>query len=71
MPIFEFECQTCGTPFEELLRSSSAISGVVCPDCGSPQVRKKMSTIAARTSGSSSFSFSSSSSASSCSSGST
>ena len=70
MPIFEFECQTCGTPFEELLRSSSIVE-VSCPDCGSPQVRKKISTIAARTSGKNSFSFGASSAGSSCATGST
>jgi putative FmdB family regulatory protein len=70
MPIFEFECQTCGAPFEELVRSSSAISDVTCPDCGGSQVRKKVSTFAAKVSGGSSYSFGSSASAS-CSTGST
>lgn len=70
MPIFEFECKTCGTPFEELVRSSEAISNVSCPDCGSTQVRKKVSTFAAKVTGKSSFSLGSSSSAA-CSTGST
>lgn len=70
MPIFEFECQTCGTPFEELIRSSSTIEGVTCPDCGSPQIRKKISMIAARKPAKSSFSFGSGSSSPGCSTGS-
>lgn len=69
MPIFEFECQECGKPFEELVRSSSAISEVYCPKCGSPEIRKKVSTFASRISGGSSFSLGSS--AASCGSGST
>ena len=70
MPIFEFVCSDCGQPFEELLRSSSAIAEVTCPNCGSPDIRKKLSTFAARVSGGSSFSLGASPAAS-CSSGST
>ncbi len=57
MPIFEYQCQTCGTPFEELILSSAAVAEPACPDCGSNQVRKKVSTFAAKVSGKSSFSF--------------
>ncbi len=46
MPIFEFVCQECGTPFEELLRSSSAVAEVSCPFCESTQVTKQISTFA-------------------------
>ncbi|RPI88399.1 MAG: zinc ribbon domain-containing protein [Chloroflexi bacterium] len=70
MPIFEFVCSECGRPFEELVRSSSAVDGVICPTCGSTEVKKKISTFASKISGGSSFpSFSTS--ASSCSTGST
>lgn len=68
MPIFEFVCSDCSKPFEELLRSSSAASEVVCPSCHSQNVKKKISTFAAKVSGGSSFSFNS---ASSCSTGGT
>ncbi|HEX9618125.1 MAG TPA: zinc ribbon domain-containing protein [Anaerolineales bacterium] len=54
MPIFEFICQECGRPFEELVRSAGVVAEVVCPDCGSPQVKKKISTFAARVVGTSS-----------------
>jgi putative FmdB family regulatory protein len=69
MPIFEFVCEQCNMPFEELVRSSNSVEGVVCPKCSSPQVKRKISTFASKISGGSSFSMSSA--ASSCSTGST
>lgn len=71
MPIFEFVCEDCGEPFEELLRSASAIDEVTCPRCHSEQVRKQISTIAARVTGKSGASFAPSTSAAACSTGST
>jgi putative FmdB family regulatory protein len=49
MPLYEFECQSCAEPFEELVRTSTAIKDVTCPNCGSHQVKKKLSTFAAKT----------------------
>ena len=63
MPLFEFVCSDCHRPFEELVRSTSAISEVTCPKCGSSQVNKKISTFASRVSGGS-FSLGASSAAS-------
>ena len=73
MPLFEFVCTDCGRGFEELVRSSTAISEVTCPICHSAQVKKKVSTFASKVSGGGSLSFGSSnySSASSCSTGGT
>lgn len=51
MPLFEFVCADCSRPFEELVRSASAISEVTCPSCGSSLVSKKISTFASRGSG--------------------
>lgn len=68
MPIFEFVCDECGQPFEELLRNTDAISRLTCPKCGSSQVKKKLSTFASKVSGGASFS-SGSSSASACNTG--
>ena len=48
MPIFEFICQECGSPFEELVRSSSAIGEVSCPFCESSKVAKQISTFASK-----------------------
>ena len=69
MPIFEFVCSQCGNPFEELVRSSSAVDEVICPACHSTDVRKKVSLFASKSTGGSSFTFSNTSSA--CSTGST
>ncbi len=63
MPIFEFVCQECGSPFEELVRSASATEEVTCPFCESDQVAKQISTFASKINGASS-SFSSAASAS-------
>ena len=51
MPIYEFVCTECGHPFEELVFGMNT-SGVVCPTCGSEQVKKKMSTFASKSAGS-------------------
>ncbi len=50
MPIYEFVCQDCEQPFEELVFGSQ-IDGVVCPACGGHQVRKKMSSFASKIGG--------------------
>ncbi len=66
MPIYEFDCKECGEKFDKLVRSSAAQSEVVCPSCGSDEVKKRMSLFAAAPSGGSSSSL-----GSSCSTGST
>ena len=68
MPIFEFVCQDCGKPFDELGRSASAVSEVACPACHSAHVKKQISTFASKVAGGGSFSFASAP-ASSCSTG--
>lgn len=69
MPIFEFVCNDCGQPFEDLIFGSS-IEGVICPACGSEQVKKKMSTFASKIGGDGASLSLGSSSAASCSTGS-
>lgn len=54
MPIFEFVCQECEAPFEELVRSATAVDEVACPFCESDKVAKQISTFASKVSGSSS-----------------
>ena len=44
MPIFEYECSSCGKEFELLLRNSSVTPE--CPDCNGTELRKKMSAFA-------------------------
>jgi putative FmdB family regulatory protein len=50
MPIFEFVCKECELIFEELIFGVKT-DGVVCPSCGSEQVRKKMSTFSSKSGG--------------------
>ena len=50
MPMFEFACNDCGSPFEDLVFGTD-ISGVLCPVCGSSEVKKKMSTFASKVEG--------------------
>lgn len=45
MPIFEYNCQDCGTDFEKLVRGSS--TSVVCPNCGHDHLTTRYSTFAA------------------------
>jgi putative FmdB family regulatory protein len=69
MPIFEFLCKECGGSFEELLRSASATESVICPLCGSDQIKKQISTFASKVAGGSSPGSFSNASSSGCSSG--
>jgi putative FmdB family regulatory protein len=38
MPIYEFQCEQCGTSFEELVGRGT--EGAPCPECGSAQPRR-------------------------------
>lgn len=39
MPIYEFECPSCGRIFEEWVRLSDAHGEEACPSCGTPSPR--------------------------------
>ncbi|MBU0983050.1 MAG: zinc ribbon domain-containing protein [candidate division Zixibacteria bacterium] len=52
MPLFEYRCTECDTKYEEL--SSSSDSSVACPNCGSDNTTRLLSTFAASTGSSSS-----------------
>ena len=45
MPLYEFTCEKCGYTFSEL-RKMGDYDGVRCPECGSLDTRKLMSTFA-------------------------
>jgi putative FmdB family regulatory protein len=64
MPLFEFVCTDCRRPFEELVRSTSAVDGVKCPACGGQKIAKKISTFASKGTGAGLLSFGASSAAS-------
>ena len=51
MPIYEFECNSCGTRFDRLQKLSDPDPDI-CPDCGAPQVRRRVTAPAFRLSGS-------------------
>lgn len=48
MPIFEYQCNTCQHPFEELILTLSSQNSIVCPFCRSTQVTKKLSTFSSK-----------------------
>jgi putative FmdB family regulatory protein len=43
MPIYEYHCEECERDFEQFLRSMASKEAIVCPTCGSEQVKKAMS----------------------------
>ena len=45
MPIFEYQCDDCGTKFEKLVRRAEA-NGVSCPSCGDHHLTQQFSVIA-------------------------
>ena len=51
MPIFEYQCDDCGTKFEKLVRRDEKI---LCPQCGESHLTTQFSTFAAKTNGKSS-----------------
>ncbi len=51
MPMFEYVCRACGERFEELRSAKSEEPGPVCPECGSGDVVKLLSSFAAGPSG--------------------
>jgi putative FmdB family regulatory protein len=46
MPIYEYRCHDCQRLFQKLQPVGAGSSGVVCPDCGSSQVERQLSTFA-------------------------
>jgi len=48
MPIYEYQCKECKERFDKFVRSISAEVDVVCPSCGSSQVRKGFSLFASQ-----------------------
>lgn len=49
MPIYEYQCESCQTQFELLVRNSE--QRPECPDCGSGKVERLFSTFAAHMAG--------------------
>ena len=51
MPIYEFECTACHAVFDRLQKLSDA-DPADCPECGLPQVKRRLSAPAFRLAGS-------------------
>lgn len=51
MPIYEFECTDCGDRFERLQKLSDPDPSV-CPKCGAPRVKRRLTAPAFRLAGS-------------------
>ena len=43
MPLYEFQCHSCGTKFEMLRRLSDSDEDVTCPACGEKQADRQIS----------------------------
>jgi putative FmdB family regulatory protein len=50
MPIYAFECASCGHQFDRLQRLSDP-DPTVCPDCGAEQVRRQLTAPSFRLAG--------------------
>jgi putative FmdB family regulatory protein len=50
MPLFEYQCKTCHAGFERILRATESATAA-CPQCGSANVRKAVSSFAAFSAG--------------------
>ena len=48
MPIYEYKCRKCSCEFEALVRSVSSLPEDGCPECGSRELQKLLSTFAAK-----------------------
>lgn len=55
MPIFEYKCADCNAKYEVLHKSISNITEVTCPECGSANSKKLLSSFSASVGSSSSF----------------
>ncbi len=51
MPIYAFECDSCGAQFDRLQKLSDADPDT-CPECGAPSVRRRLTAPSFRLSGS-------------------
>jgi putative FmdB family regulatory protein len=52
MPVYEYDCETCGDRFDKLVFSPARDLLIRCPHCGSDQVSKRLSLIAGSSGGS-------------------
>ncbi|HSW44784.1 MAG TPA: zinc ribbon domain-containing protein [Phycisphaerae bacterium] len=48
MPIYEYQCLTCGKDFEQFTHAMQDPANLACTHCGSTQVERQLSVFAAR-----------------------
>jgi putative FmdB family regulatory protein len=51
MPIYEFECNTCGNRFDRLQKLSDP-DPEICPECGKPTIKRRVTAPSFRLAGS-------------------
>ena len=59
MPIYEYTCPQCGTPFEKRVSFSAADDAQDCPNCGNSHAKRQISLIGGTSGGSQTGSISS------------
>jgi len=47
MPLYEYKCRQCDKKFETLVSSSKANDPIKCPECGSNETSKLLSSFCA------------------------
>nr|HDM99601.1 zinc ribbon domain-containing protein [Deltaproteobacteria bacterium] len=51
MPIYEYKCEKCNKIFESFVLSSRDKMGIKCPECGSKEVGKMLSSFSSVSTG--------------------
>lgn len=46
MPIYEYQCNDCGTEFEKRVPRADDAASVVCPSCGKNHLTQRLSVFA-------------------------
>jgi putative FmdB family regulatory protein len=52
MPLYRYECESCGNEFTVLVRQQGQDAPQVCPECGSVETRRMVSRVAVQFRGS-------------------
>jgi putative FmdB family regulatory protein len=56
VPIYEYQCESCGESFDKFVRSMSATYTIECPKCHSTSCKKKLSMFGTSSAGATSVS---------------
>ncbi|HDL86710.1 MAG TPA: zinc ribbon domain-containing protein [Candidatus Acetothermia bacterium] len=52
MPLYRYECESCGSQFTVLVRQQAQVDAPVCPECGSKETRRMVPRVAVQFKGS-------------------